>query len=147
MKKTPGIFSSDTPGSTDAAVPGTLKAFFEGLQGVALAFLFGSLATGRSHRESDVDIGVLFKSPALIHERQDIREQLSDVLSREVDLVPLNNASPVLKMQVLKHGVLVYAADRKFLHDFFVDTVNQYDDLKRVRKICEENILNGRIYA
>ena len=27
------------------------------------------------------------------------------------------------------------------------DTVNQYDDLKQIRKICEENILKGRIYA
>ena len=59
----------------------------------------------------------------------------------------LNDASPVLKMQVLKKGLLLYARNKKQLHQFFVETVNQYDDLKRIRKNCEDSILRGRIYA
>jgi len=37
--------------------------------------------------------------------------------------------------------------DKKFYNQFYVDTLNQYDDLKQMRKICEDNILKGRIYA
>ena len=34
-------------------------------RGVAAAYLFGSQARGTAHRESDVDVGVLFDPPAL----------------------------------------------------------------------------------
>ena len=35
----------------------------------------------------------------------------------------------------------------KPFHHFFADTINQYDDLKRIRKKCEESVFKGRIYA
>ena len=96
---------------------------------------------------SDVDIGILFRTVPDIYAINDLTEELSSLLQREVDLVVLNHASPVLKMQVLKNGILIYASDRRHFHQFFVDTVNQYDDLKRIRKNCEDSILKGRIYA
>jgi predicted nucleotidyltransferase len=96
---------------------------------------------------SDVDIGVLFKTVPHIDATNDVIEELSSILQREVDLVVLNHASPVLRMQILKKGILLYASDRRYFHNFFTDTINQYDDLKRIRKNCEESILKGRIYA
>jgi uncharacterized protein len=147
VEKTPVNLSSENAAAKKSAILGTLGSFFRGVQGVDLAFLFGSIATGRSHGKSDVDIGVLFNPDVPVRDIQNIREELSDALRKEVDLVALNHASPVLRMQVLKHGVLIYAAERKRFYDFFVETVNQYDDLKRVRRPCEESILKGRIYA
>jgi len=76
-----------------------------------------------------------------------LTEELSSILGREVDLVALNQSSPVFKMQILKNGILIYSRNKKYYHQFFVDTLNQYDDLKRIRKPCEENILKGNIYA
>jgi hypothetical protein len=64
-----------------------------------------------------------------------------------VDVVVLNNASPVIRMQVLRKGLLLINKDRRAYHEFFVNTVNEYDDLKRTRKEVEDNILRGRIYA
>ena len=125
----------------------SLKSAFDDRQEILLAFLFGSVAGKRSRPSSDVDIGILFEVVPEIHAMNDMREELSSILQREVDLAVLNHASPVLNMQILKNGILLYARDRKHYHHFFVDTVNQYDDLKRIRKTCEENILKGRIYA
>ena len=125
----------------------SLKSSLDNRQEVLLAFLFGSFAGKRIRRSSDVDIGILFKSVPGIHAINDLREELSSILQREVDLAILNHASPVLNMQILKNGILLYARDRKHFHRFFVDTVNQYDDLKRIRKPCEESVLKGRIYA
>ncbi|MEQ8214237.1 MAG: nucleotidyltransferase domain-containing protein, partial [Smithellaceae bacterium] len=71
---------------------------------------------------------------------------LNGILKREIDIAVLNSASPVLKMQVLKKGIPVFTKDKKYYNQFFVDTINQYDDLKQTRKICEDNILKGRIY-
>ena len=125
----------------------SLKIFLGERPEILLAFLFGSFASKRAHSSSDVDIGILFKTVPKIDAINDIAEELSSIFEREVDLAVLNHASPILKMQVLKNGMLLYARDKKHFHQFFVDTVNQYDDLKQIRKTCEESILKGRIYA
>jgi predicted nucleotidyltransferase len=125
----------------------SLKPFFEKKQEVLLAFLFGSFAGRRPRPSSDVDIGILFGAVPNWYRIHDLAEVLSSLLRKEIDLVVLNDASPVLKMQVLKKGLLLYARNKKQLHQFFVETVNQYDDLKRIRKNCEDRILRGRIYA
>ncbi len=125
----------------------SLKNIFSERQEILLAFLFGSFTSKRMRPSSDVDIGILFKTVPNIDTTNNVTEELSTLLQREVDLVVLNHASPVLKMQILKNGILLYASDRKYFHHFFTDTINQYDDLKRIRKNCEESILKGRIYA
>lgn len=126
---------------------GVLEPFLTRRKAILLVFLFGSSASGRTHPESDVDIGILFGSVPNVSRINSLTAELSSLLKREVDLVVLNHASPILRMQVLKKGLLVFARDLKVYHQFFVDTVNQYDDLKRIRKTCEDNILRGRMYA
>src|SRR4030042_2246502 len=125
----------------------SLKTFFKRRQKILLAFLFGSFASNRLRPSSDVDIGILFETVPDIYVINGITEDLSSILQREADLVVLNLASPVMKMQILKNGTLLYAIDKKYFHQFFADTVNEYDDLKRIRKNCEDSILKGRIYA
>ena len=142
-----------TPRSTNVEPPSNLKlaklleSFFKGRQEIILVFLFGSSASNRLRPSSDVDIGILFESVPEIEAKIALTQELSSILKREVDLVVLDNASPILRMQVLKHGILIYSRGKKDFYQFFTDTVNQYDDLKRIRKNCEESILKGRIYA
>jgi predicted nucleotidyltransferase len=126
---------------------GVLEPFLVQAKGILLAFVFGSSVSRRMQTASDVDIGILFGSIPNIFQINALAAELSSLVKKEVDLVVLNRASPILKMQVLKKGVLVFAKDLKIYHQFFVDTVNQYDDLKRIRKTCEDNLLRGRIYA
>jgi len=115
--------------------------------GIQLAFLFGSAALQRLRPDSDIDIAVQFETKPDLFNLMALRQSLEEKLHREVDLVALNDASPILRMQVLKHGVLIHDSDRKYYHQFFTDTIKQYDDLKRVRKVIEENMLKGRIYG
>jgi predicted nucleotidyltransferase len=147
MRKSQEGLTIEARDPTKEEILGMLETFFKEVQGVALVFLFGSTATNRAHRRSDVDIGVLFKSRPRIDRIIRLRNNLISVLRKEVDLSVLNQASPILKMQVLKNGTLVYAADKSQFAQFFVDTINQYDDLKRIRKPCEESMLRGRLYA
>jgi len=124
-----------------------LEPFLARRKSIRLVFLFGSSVSRRIHPASDVDIGILSDSVPNLSRINALAVELSSLLKKEVDLVVLNHASPILRMQVLKKGVLVFARDLKLYHQFFVDTVNQYDDLKRIRKTCEDNILRGRMYA
>ena len=125
----------------------SLKIIFKERQGILLAFVFGSFSSNRMRPSSDVDIGILFKTFPHRDAIVELTADLSSILKREVDLVVLNQGSPVLKMQILKYGILLYARNLKYFHQFFVATANEYDDLKRIRKVCEESILKGRIYA
>lgn len=124
-----------------------LDKFFKKKGGVQLVFLFGSTVSKKTTEESDIDIGILFDKCPDIFKLNDLKTELDSLLKQEVDIAVLNSASPILKMQILKTGVLISAKDNKVFNQFYVDTIGQYDDIKRIRKICEDNILNGRIYA
>ena len=90
----------------------SLKTFFKRRHKILLAFLFGSFASNCSRPSSDVDIGILFETVPDIYVINGLTEELSSILQREADLVVLNHASPVLKMQILKNGILLYASNR-----------------------------------
>ena len=111
-----------------------------------LVFLFGSIARGFSTDESDVDIAVMFERVPDFFGLNDLKDQLSRRAGKEVDLITLNRASPIIKMQVLRYGLLVKKNERDY-NEFFVSTVREYCDLKYVRRVIEENLSKGRLYA
>lgn len=116
---------------------------------VAALYLFGSQAGGLTHKESDVDTAFLFQAGKIpgSDQRLQIQDDLTALLGREVDVVVLNNASPVIRMQVLRKGKKIFERNRKAVNEFFVRTINEYDDLKRVRSVIEKNIIRGKIYG
>ena len=114
---------------------------------IALVFLFGSFVRGDITFFSDLDIAIYFTGTVDSYRINDLREDISEMLGIEVDIVVLNTASPVIKMQVLKKGTLLINKDQRAYNENFVTTVKEYDDLKRTRKEIEGKILRGRIYA
>ena len=113
---------------------------------ILLVFLFGSIVNGIFHEESDIDLGIYFQHIPNTTQYLEMKENYSEKLKREVDIVVLNTADPIIRMQALKNG-LVVKKDSHTYNDFFVRTLNEYDDLKYYRQEIEKNILKGRIYA
>lgn len=124
-----------------------LEKFFRDKENIGLVLIFGSYAAERVTTESDVDIAILFQTSPDFYGVQAVKDELEVLLKRDVDIAVLNTASPILKMQVLKNGILLVDRESKCFSQFTIDTVNQYSDLKMIRKKAEENILKGRIYA
>ena len=124
-----------------------LKGYFRNKADVLIIFMFGSSVKGHLTEDSDIDIAILFKELPDLYAINQIRDELSNLIKREVDVVVLNNSSPIIRMQVLKNGVLLINKNKAIYNDFFVRTVKEYDDLKRVRKEIEDDILKGKIYA
>jgi predicted nucleotidyltransferase len=108
---------------------------------ILAAYIFGSVVPQRLTVESDVDIGLLFESPAEGLRLMELQEELTGVLGRQVDLVGLNQVSPILAMQVLKHGEVVFARSERAVREFQIRTLFAYFDLKQVRKPIEEALL------
>jgi len=124
-----------------------LKSFLLGYDNAIFAFLFGSYAEGSVTRNSDLDIAIFFNSRPDIYMQNELREELEKMLGKTADLVALNEASPVIRMQVLRKGILLVNKDPMVYNEFFVNTIKEYYDLKQNRKQIEENIFKGRIYA
>ncbi len=105
--------------------------------GVQSAYLFGSHARGTSHRESDVDIGVLLSrdlfpsKKARFDQRLLMMTQLQDVTEgRTVDLIILNEAPPGLGRHVVIDGKRIYCPDPAADHDYVRDIQLRAADLK-----------------
>jgi len=124
-----------------------LKKFFEKNYDILLAFVFGSVAKGRERDESDIDIAILFSKSPSFDASLKVKDEISDILKKEVDLAILNDASPILGMQVLKYGKLLFERNKGEYSKFFVKTMNFYYDLKTCRAENEKKILKGRIYG
>jgi hypothetical protein len=120
--------------------------FFSKNDEILLAFLFGSFIENRFTDESDVDLAILFRKPNVSYIIE-IKNSISEITGKDTDIVILNSASPIIKMQALKRGRLLKKANDSIYNEFFLRTLKEYDDLKIVRKPQEKNILNGRIYV
>lgn len=102
-------------------------------EGVAAAWLFGSVARGTAGPRSDVDVGVLYDhEPPLTLEGLglNLEWQLESALGIPVQLVVLNHASVDLIVRVLRDGRLLVDRDRARRIQFEVRSRNEFWDLE-----------------
>ena len=88
-----------------------LKSIFRRKKRIAAVYLFGSMATGKDCRNSDLDLAIISKRIITSHERLKIEAELSNRLRQDVDLVVFGQASPLLQHQILKYGCLICEND------------------------------------
>ncbi len=115
--------------------------------GVDALWLFGSQATGHARADSDVDVAVLFRERPALLDLLDARAEAALLLGRDVDLVDLERASPILAMQVLRHGRLLVDNNPSHRHRFTAGAPGRYEDLKRVRRPIERRLLQRVLHG
>ena len=110
--------------STRRDYPNLLGVFFAARpDGVLSAYLFGSHANDRAHRESDIDIAVLLDRRALASKRErfEARLKLTSPLAAApgtgaIDIVVLNDAPPHLTRRIMTEGIRVFCVDMEADH-------------------------------
>lgn len=107
-------------------------------RGVVLAYLFGSHAEGHVHGESDIDFAVLLPGEPEFTQRyrtqMDLMGDLMDLLRFEdVDVVILNEAPPLLRMEVLRRGHVLMCDDDNVRIAFEARTLREYWDTRSIR--------------
>lgn len=96
--------------------------------GIVGGWLFGSAAEGNVRAGSDVDIGVLFEAKPDLDALSACRMRLQRALEFDgIDLIPLNDASPLLRFEALC-GKRVYCADEDRCAGFASLTAREYED-------------------
>jgi predicted nucleotidyltransferase len=103
-------------GAIEATVQ-RLRETLEAEPGVLEAYLFGSQARGDASEHSDIDVAV-YVSPdtsraarAFGYESELTAKLMAAVGSNRVDVVVLNDASPLLYHRVLRDGIRLFARD------------------------------------
>jgi predicted nucleotidyltransferase len=113
--------------------------------GVVSAYLFGSRAEGREHRESDLDVGLLLEhghgggNAARFALRVRASSQLEAATGFPTDVVILNDTPPTLARHVVTRGLRVFCRDAEIDHAFVRDAQLRAADLepflRRTRKV------------
>lgn len=102
------------------------------LPDMKLLYVFGSQASGKTHSNSDYDLAVLNNLPLNTVNRWGVAQQLASDLGKDVDLIDLSQASPVLRMQVIDTGKLLYG-DKNTATAFEMQTFSMYGNLQENR--------------
>lgn len=130
----------------DRAVHSALAAALGGgPRGLISAYVFGSVADGRAHRESDVDVGILLDRriyPLTVdrfEEKLRLIGRLRPALRRDVDVVILNDAPPQLARRIMTADHRVFATDVETDHAFLRTVLSRAADLepflRRTRRV------------
>ncbi len=109
--------------------------------GLALVVLFGSQATGHTHKKSDVDVGFLSPRDIDYRESYDISIALARIFKNpDVELVNLSNVSPDLKKQVADHGIVLFEENGSVFDVFSMYANRLYMETKPLRVYRESYV-------
>lgn len=115
---------------------------------VEFVIIFGSLVRDGFNKNSDIDVGIFLKKPLKnLSEKLGFIYDLSKEFVREMDVIFLNDSDIIITMQVLANGEVIVNNNLNEFILFKSLKIGQYIDFKMDRKIIEDNLLNGRIYA
>ena len=100
-------------------------------KGLQLALLFGSAASGKMHKQSDIDLAFLFNTPANV---LSLTNKIIQLLHTDhIDVIDLRRASPLLKFSIMKHGMLIYEREPGIFNEFYSLAFRMYVDTKKLR--------------
>jgi hypothetical protein len=104
-------------------------------EGIAAAWLFGSVARGTARPDSDVDVGVLYREApprtlAGVGRVFGLEEDLAEATGLPIQVVNLNQAPVDLIVRVFRDGKLLVDRDPLRRIEFEVSSRNEYWDLE-----------------
>ena len=112
---------------------------------VSAVWLFGSMATGKAGKHSDIDIAVLFAENLSKFECFDLRLLLADELEwavgKKVDMIDIAAAPLYLQHQIRKSGKLLVEKDKRRRVLFDVQSRREYLDLKPLLELRSQTML------
>lgn len=126
----------------------TVSEFFKDKNGIDSIILFGSYAKGTQTNQSDIDLAILF-DPTQIPSKLDIifwKQELSDLLKKEIDIICLNDASPILGMQVEQNNIPLLTINPLAYEKYKIILYSDYAELKELRAQAEKQILERKYY-
>lgn len=105
-----------------------------------VCYLFGSLARDRMNPTSDIDIAIL-GSDITMTRHDAVHADLAELCTpHRIDLVNLADASVVLCMNVVTHGVVLFRRTADALTQFRYQTISHYLATARLRTLQHQQL-------
>ena len=124
-----------------------LKKVFKDYPEIEAVYLFGSAATGKLHRESDIDLALYPDSSQLREKKLDILTELARLGFCNVDLVFMDKNDIVLQYEAVRQNIVVYQAPGFDRGATYSKIVRQYLDfyphLTVQRNAYKKRVLGG----
>lgn len=95
-------------------VASVVGEILEGVEWISSVVLFGSMARGEAHADSDVDLAIVTRQVPALQAELELQRQLEHRLGRDVDIVLLAQANLSLRWRVARDGVLVYGSESEW---------------------------------
>ena len=97
---------------------------------VRFAILFGSSAMRSPDAARDVDVAVSSPRPMTLMQRAALEVELEQAVGKPVDVVDVDEASTLLRFEIVRHGVVVASKDEGALRAFQARVPLEYADLR-----------------
>ena len=115
-----------------------IRQVLDARQDVRLAYVFGSVASGRARPASDLDVAILFAGEPPPATLDRLTEELEEAAGRPVDLVDLAQAPPLLAHQVVATGSCLVCRHPPDRAAFETRTILRHLDTAHLRRIQHE---------
>jgi len=110
-------------------------------------YVFGSVATSDDTLKSDLDLAFLSSSKLSSLTRFDIAQKLAKELNKDIDLIDLNEASEVMRFEVISKGQQIFSDNSKEVEAFEDKSYMLYIDLNENRMAILNDIKKrGTVY-
>jgi len=105
---------------------------------IHLALLFGSMATGRVSRDSDVDLAVAARHPLTVKSKMALMSELAEATGRAGDLIDLHSVGTLLLGQIVKGGRRILGTDERYAELIKRYLFEEADFMPYYRRILSE---------
>lgn len=124
-----------------------LGKVFKNYPEIGAVYLFGSAATGKLHRESDIDLAIYPDTLKLREKKLAILTELARLGFCNVDLVFMDSNDIVLQYEAVRQNIVVYQAPGFERGSTYSKIIRQYLDfypyLTEQRNAYKKRILSG----
>jgi predicted nucleotidyltransferase len=97
--------------------------------GLSLVVLFGSQATGQTHKESDIDVAYQSDQKISFDEEIQIDADLIELFkNNDVQLVNVKKASPLFLKKIVENAIVLYEKNRGIFTDLLLYSLRMYEE-------------------
>ncbi len=115
-----------------------LPQVFEKYPDIQAVYLFGSVVSGNTHAESDIDLAIVPLDKTLRSKKLDILADLTKNGFNSIDLVFLDTQDVILRFEAVRQNQLIYCRPNFDANSFYSLTLRQYFDFLPYLKIQRE---------
>lgn len=117
-------------------------SYLEKVPNLIAAYLFGSACKGTMKKSSDIDIALLFSDFTTEKvDRLQLMLDLSRIAGRDVDIIIINNSSPLMYHEILRTGKIIYERDSLYRIQSQVRNQKLYSDYQRIHSIYMKGMM------